>query len=329
MPKNGLLHHTKGEKMKKWLADKLICPECTDEEISLELHVKKTQEDDVIEGELLCAACKRQYPIADGIAVVLPQASMAIIETSNGYNSRSMLSSYLWSHYCDFFEDPDSTEAYQVWSSHFKADGGDALDIGCAVGRLSFELSKTHSHAIGIDTSISFIQKARELLNARRLDFDLIVEGHICENRTSSLDESWNYDNTEFLVADALALPFPASRFTTVTSINILEKVPLPLKHLKDINRVLRKENSMFVFSDPFSWDEQVTKTEHWIGGSSNGYKFSGRGIDNMHRLFKGADGIFDPPLQIAGEGKVSWKIRKTENLWEHITSQFLIGNRN
>jgi hypothetical protein len=48
-----------------------------------------------------------------------------------------------------------------------------------------------------------------------------------------------------------------------------------------------------------------------------------------MHRFFEGADGIFDPPLQIAGEGKVSWKIRKTENLWEHITSQFLIGNRN
>jgi len=80
-----------------------------------------------------------------------------------------------WSQYCDFFNDPNATDAYRVWSSYFKETDGFALDIGCSVGRLSFELSKAHSHLIGIDTSISFIRKARELLSKKELDFNLII----------------------------------------------------------------------------------------------------------------------------------------------------------
>ena len=121
---------------------------------------------------------------------------------------------------------------------------------------------------------------------------------------------------------------FPKNHFTTVASINLLEKVPSPLQHLMDINRVLTREKARFIFSDPFSWDETVSSAELWLGGSSNGNKYQGRGIDNVRRLLLGEDGIFDPPLQIADKGNVSWKIRKTENLWEHINSQFIIGHR-
>ncbi len=227
--------------MKKWLNENLLCPECIPEEMPLDLDIKEERGEDVIEGRLVCSNCGQTYLIKKGIAFILPEKSLSILSNGTGYNSKGMLSAYLWSHFCDFFNDPDATDAYKAWSAYFKGANGYALDIGCAVGRLSFEMSKTYSHVIGIDTSKTFIEKARELMIKRRLDFDLVIEGHIAERRSCELNGQWKYDNMEFIVADALALPFPKSLFSAVSSVNILEKVPDPLRHLAEANRVLRK----------------------------------------------------------------------------------------
>ena len=313
--------------MKKWLTENLICPECLVNENPLNLHIQAEQEGDVMEGELSCPGCGRRYPIRRGVAVILPDQSMPVISSASGYNSKTMLSSYLWSHFCDFLKDPNATNAYQIWSSFFTSSDGYALDIGCSVGRLSLELSKTHSRVIGIDTSVSFIEKARELLRKKTLEFDLIIEGFITEKRSCAFDGAFNYDAVDFIVADALALPFSKGFFRTVTSINILEKVSSPLKHLMDINRVLKEKNAMFVFSDPFSWDESVLDPRQWLSGGLNG-NGNQRGIESIGSYLSGRDKVFDPPLEIVEQGNVPWKIRKTENLWEHINSQFIVGTR-
>jgi SAM-dependent methyltransferase/uncharacterized protein YbaR (Trm112 family) len=313
--------------MRKWLKEKLLCPECIPEEMPLGLNIEKEHDEDVIEGQLRCSHCGHSYPIHKGIAVILPERSLSILSNSSGYNSKGMLSAYLWAHFCDLFHDPNATDAYRIWSSYFRGTNDYALDIGCAVGRLAFELSKTYSHVIGMDTSKTFIEKARELLIRKRLDFDLIIEGHMTEERSCDFDDQWNVDGMEFIVADALALPFPKRLFSTVTSVNILEKVPDPLQHLIEANRVLREKDSMFVFSDPFTWDESVMDAEYWLGGKTDG-KYGGRGMDNIGRLLSGNDGIFDPPLRIVDKRNVSWKIRKTANLWEHINSQSIIATR-
>jgi hypothetical protein len=83
----------------------------------------------------------------------------------------------------------------------------------------------------------------------------------------------------------------------------------------------------MFLFSDPFSWDENVSDPDSWIGGNIGGAN-PGRGSAVMRRLMSSEKNLFNPPLEIVEEGDVSWKIRKTENLWEHITSQYLVGTR-
>ncbi|MCD6586483.1 MAG: methyltransferase type 11, partial [Desulfobacteraceae bacterium] len=121
--------------MKKWLKEKLICPECLADEIFLDLNIKTETDDDVIEGELTCASCERAYPIHKGVAVILPEKSMSVISDASGYKSKNMLSSYLLSHFCDFLNDPNATDAYRTWSSFFKPTKGIALDIGCSVGR--------------------------------------------------------------------------------------------------------------------------------------------------------------------------------------------------
>ena len=313
--------------MKRWLQENLICPECLPKATPLALKAMEEKDDDVLEGELECVACGRTYPIEEGVAILLPGESMHLLTTSDGYNSKAMLSSYLWSHYSEFFNGTDATNAYKIWSSCFKETDGWALDIGCSVGRLSFELSKTHSQVVGMDTSLSFIKKARQLMQEERLEFDLIVEGQITEKRRCDFDRTWNHDRVEFVVADAMALPFRSALFSTATSVNVLEKVPHPIRHLTNIDHVMRKEHAMFVFSDPFSWDESVSPPELWLSGRTEG-PFQGRGMETLSRLITDEHGPFRPPLEILKKGDVDWKIRKTENLWEHITSQFIVGVR-
>ncbi len=313
--------------MKKWLQEHLICPECLESETALMLEIKKEINDDILEGTLSCQSCDSRYPIVEGIAVILSRKTLPLLNDHTGYNSDSMLSAYLWSHYSEYFNGPDATDAYRKWASHFKKKDGWAIDIGCSVGRLSFELSKTHTHVIGLDTSLSFIRKARQLLFDKALEFDLIVEGNITENRSCKLNPDYTYETIEFIVADAMALPFRSNLFSTAASVNILEKVSHPLQHLKEVNRILEKELATFLFSDPFSWDEAVSSPDLWLSGRNRGSN-KGRGIDNISRLMESDLKVFDPAFKIHEKGDVLWKIRKTQNLWEYITSQFIIGKR-
>lgn len=321
--------------MKHWVSEKLICPDCLPEEFPLGLNSQEQAHGDILEGEFNCPHCGANFPISKGIADLTPQKDCKTEQKSsnNTYNAPIMLSAYLWSHFGDLLHDGRATDAYRLWSERFRpaaADSaaGDGLDIGCAVGRLCFEMSDTYERVIGVDTSPAFIAKAREIAERKSLDFDLIVEGHLTRGQHLEFNNNWHFENVDFIVADALALPFRRQDFSGVAAINVLEKVPDPLKHLREVNRVLTDRDSLFLFSDPFSWDPAFSKPERWLGGSNNGTPFSRRGIDTMRRLFAGEFGVFDPPLQIADQGDVAWKIRKTENLWEHITSQFLVGCR-
>lgn len=317
--------------MKKWLIEELICPEClgkdSNTEILLTADIHREDKEEIIDGRLNCPVCGSQYDINAGVAVVVPEKTLPITWHQSGYGSFSMRSSYLWSHYSEFFNGPDATDAYKKWAAAFTPRKGWALDIGCAVGRLTFEMTKTHDRAVGIDTSLSFIRAARKLMTQRHLEFDLIMEGEITEKKFSNLDPDFKFENAEFIVADAMALPFRSNRFTTTSSVNILEKVPNPFLHFSEANRVMDKKNARFLFSDPFSWDETVSSPDLWLGGRNKG-PFKGFGIDNVCHMLQDDSGIFAPGFSIQETGRVQWKIRKTQNLWEHIASQFIIAQR-
>jgi SAM-dependent methyltransferase len=315
--------------MKKWLIEELICPQCLDSEIVLNPDIHTEMDDDIIEGRLVCPQCRQGYEIHEGIAVVVPEQTLPIVRDETGYNSFSMRSAYLWSHYSEFFNGPDATDAYGKWARAFDSQrSGWALDIGCSVGRLTFEMTRTHDRAVGLDTSISFVRAARGLAAKKRLAFDLIMEGQITEKRACDLDPAFGFDQAEFIVADAMALPFRSRRFVTVSSVNILEKVPDPLLHLAEANRVMDEKDARFLFSDPFSWDENVNDPALWLGGTKEG-PFKGFGMDNICRLLQDPESVFSPGFTIQDMGQVLWKIRKTRNLWEHITSQFVVAERN
>ncbi len=312
--------------MKKLLLEMLACPVCLPDEIGLKAGIMTQQREDIIEGRLTCPRCGGVYPIQEGIAY-LDSSALTKAKTASRYESAPMVSSYVWSHYGDILGDPEASSAYSEWADLISGGSGAALDIGSAVGRFTFEMGRTHDFAVGIDSSVSFVRTARELMIHGRKPVALRQEGLLTREETVVLPEIWRADRVEFMVADALALPFRSKRFSTVAALNIVDKVPLPLKHLQEANRVAREHEARFVLSDPFSWSAEIAREEDWLGGKDHG-PYAGRGIDNIIALLEGKDRLLLPSWRITRQGYVWWRIRTHANHFELIRSCFIKAER-
>ena len=89
------------------------------------------------------------------------------------------------------------------------------------------------------------------------------------------------------------------------------------------MNRVASKQNTSFLFADPFSWSTNAAPEELWLGGTTTG-PYKGRGLVNVQSLLEGRDNILTPPWRIDSAGEIAWKIRTHKNHFETINSQYL-----
>ena len=259
--------------MKKVLLDLLICPRCLPEEHRLQETIAEASRGDIIEGMLTCRRCHAFYPIKQGIAFLDPNQSEGSPK-QNRYETLPVLSSYLWSHYGDLLGDEFATDAYVRWAEFMNQNSGLCIDTGSAVGRFSFEMAKKFDFVVGLDNSLNFIRSSRGLMMQRGAELALAEEGVLTRRERLIFPEDWQTDNLEFIMGDAQALPFRSQGFSGVTSLNVVDKVPKPMTHLSEINRVARRKEAQLLFSDPFSWSTDVAPEEHWLGGKQNGLFF-------------------------------------------------------
>ena len=97
-----------------------------------------------------------------------------------------------------------------------------ALDIGCAVGRSTFELSKKFSKVVGIDYSQAFIDCSNQLKKYGELPYSVTTEGSLVSQRVAEVDADIVscHDHNVFLSLTLLAPP-PLS-LSSLCSTNIL-----------------------------------------------------------------------------------------------------------
>ncbi|MBN2706789.1 MAG: methyltransferase domain-containing protein [Deltaproteobacteria bacterium] len=309
------------------LLDVLICPNCLPHEFPLQATIGKAKADDIIAGELSCCVCARRYPIEAGVAYLDPGTTTREELPQSRYESQELLASYLWSHYGDLLAEAEASSAYREWGQLLPATGGWGLDIGAAVGRFSFEMSQTCDFVIGIDASSSFIRAARRLLREGSFSVNLPEEGNLFRHFCLHLPSAWAAAAIEFIVADAQALPFRTGIFRQTASLNLVDKLPQPLRHLSEMNRVASRRSCHFLFSDPFSWSTAAAPESEWLGGTSSG-EFKGYGQDNLKTLLSAPQGRLQPAWRVVGEGSVWWKIRTHRNHYELIRSCYLQAER-
>jgi hypothetical protein len=164
-------------------------------------------------------------------------------------------------------------------------------------------------------------------MNDRQLELTLKEEGLLTREKCIQLPKKWNTEKIEFIVGDAQFLPFRSKTFSLLASLNLIDKVPWPLGHLEEMNRVARDRDAQFLLSDPFSWSSEIAKEENWLGGTHEG-PFRGEGAGNIAGLLAGKKGELSPPWEVNKQGQVWWKIRTHRNHFELIRSCFIKASR-
>ena len=145
-----------------------------------------------------------------------------------------------------------------------------ALDLGCAVGRSSFELSAHCAEVTGIDLSQRFIETARILSEEGKLDYWFIEEGNIRTPCRFEIPKHCVRERVTFQVGDAVDLSPEIGQFDVVLMANLICRTPHPAQCLRQgMARV--KPGGQLLLTTPYTWLSSFTVTEAWLGGRAQG----------------------------------------------------------
>lgn len=139
---------------------------------------------------------------------------------------------------------------------------GRALDLGCAVGRSSFELSRHAEEVIGIDFSKAFIEAAESLAAGQTLRYRRYRESHLTDDLLVTAPGDSHPDRVQFEVGDAMDLRDDLGEFDLVHAANLLCRLPEPKRFL-DRLPILVKPGGQFVIATPATWLDEFTPSEN------------------------------------------------------------------
>ena len=141
-----------------------------------------------------------------------------------------------------------------------------ALDVGCAVGRSSFELARHCREVTGIDYSRNFVAAATKVGKEGSLAYDYVVEGGRTARALACLADGVDASRVVFEVGDAMALREDLGSFDVVLAANLLCRLPDPRVFLARVPDLV-KPGGQLLLTTPFTWLEEYTPRENWIGG--------------------------------------------------------------
>lgn len=192
------------------------------------------------------------------------------------YESDQLLSEYLLMHYgtdeqlMPWGFGPKDAIGFPVRTvTHFPEDHVErALDLGCAVGRSTFELSKSASETIGIDFSANFIAAAEHLRSHGSIDYPLRETGSQTTPATAVIPDGSKPETCRFLEGDAMNLPADLGSFDRVHAANLICRLPDPEKLLQRLPDLVRP-GGYLVLATPCTWLDEFTPADHQPDGDT------------------------------------------------------------
>lgn len=193
------------------------------------------------------------------------------------------------------------------------------LEVGCSVGRASFELAHHFVQVTGLDFSARFIQVANQLKETGSVLYTLPMEGEIVDFKEQTLADlglAAVTSRCEFLQQDAANLKPHLTGYDMVVAVNLIDRLYEPKRFLSMIHERLN-EGGILMLASPYTWLEEFTAKEHWIGGYKD--PDSGENVTTLEGLHKILDAEFDlmkAPLELP------FVIRETQRKFQHTLSE-------
>lgn len=198
-----------------------------------------------------------------------------------------------------------------------------ALDLGCAVGRASFELARQFDFVSGIDFSARFIRIAYQLQEKGIIHYQLPEEGEIVsfhEGRLKDFGLEGLSDKIEFFQGDAHNLKPQFDRYDLVLAANLIDRLYDPARFLGSIHQRLNPDG-LLVIASPYTWLQEFTRKENWIGG----IRRAGEPFTTLEGLQEQLGAHF---RRLGQPRDIEFVIRETARKFQHTLSQLTIWER-
>ena len=243
----------------------------------------------------------------------------------NVYETDELISQYLEFHYgaeyfgvANFCVNGVAQALNEIQLSHTAR----ALDIGCSVGRASFELAKTFDHVDGIDFSARFIQQAYALTEQGEKRYTIRTEGDLQEFKSISLQQL-GYENeaskVSFMQGDACNLKPIYDNYDLVYASNLIDRLGNPKQFLDSIHLRINK-GGYLVIASPYTWLEDYTPKDKWLGG----IKVKGENFTTLDGLTETLIGQFE----LVAVKEIPFVIRETKRKFQHSVSEMTIWRK-
>lgn len=151
-----------------------------------------------------------------------------------------------------------------------------ALDLGCAVGRSSFELTRWCGEVVGLDLSGPFIRAAKRIQRDGSIPFSYVIEGANRKRTSLHIPRGVHPDRVRFAKGDAMNLPARLGMFDVALLINLVDRVSDPAACLKSLAMRLRP-GAQLIIASPYTWMASCAPRNRWLGGQ--------RGVSSLEAL--------------------------------------------
>ncbi|MFX0198776.1 MAG: methyltransferase domain-containing protein [Candidatus Hodarchaeota archaeon] len=262
-------------------------------------QVLEQEGDYILEGFLSCTnpECDSKYPVLQGVPIVLKDLKRwwhyeksqlthinchsvevrnffknLIIDDPLIYSERSLLSTYMELHYGSYDRIPDILKSFadpeHFWNMAInmarlasKTKYELSIDLGCSVGRYTYELAGFSNLAVGIDLNFNEVLMAAEFQRTQKMSYDRKKYGKYFEKVQIPYIPM---QNVLFLVSDTLDPPFGAESFDLVSGLNVVDNVKLPLVLIGQMDAMLRQGGSL-ILGSPYEWRTDICEPEEWL----------------------------------------------------------------
>ena len=245
---------------------------------------------------------------------------------NNIYETDELLNQYMAFHFgADYFDVPNfparcAELCIELMGARPRRK---ALDLGCAVGRSTFELAKSFETAVGIDLSSKFVDAAARLQAGETLPYLVHEQGELVQTLQFSLaDLALNIDNSQvsFEVGDACNLGEQHRHYDLIFAGNLIDRVNDPAAFLRDLPARL-VPGGLLVICSPYTLLTDYTPRQNWIGGFVADSK-PRTVLDGMHA-------VLDPHFDLVTQPRnVPFVIRETSRKFQHSLAEMTVWER-
>lgn len=167
-----------------------------------------------------------------------------------------------------------------------------AFEPGCSVGAAAFELSRSCVCVEASDYSDSFIVAAQRLKQEGRHKGLRLLEGSVTSPFEAVVPEGIDRSRVSFSVQDATNLPQAMGPYDVVLAANLICRLPDPEAFLSRLGDLV-KQGGQLLLTTPFTWLEEYTPSERWIGGIDPDHRSEAeltRRLSDQFRLHRRVD---------------------------------------